>query len=115
MGAPPGNNFNPAGRPVGAVNKATGLARQAIAKFVDGNVERLSDWLDAIAEDDPLAAFNAFMSVVEYHIPKLARSETDLNLKITHDLDSLLRGRDRIAQGPIIDATETQKLISSDG
>lgn len=75
------------GRPPGAVNKATGNAREAIASFVEGNVERLNGWLDAIAEGvtdedgkilrkpDPQAAFDCVMAVCEYHIPKLARTE----------------------------------------
>lgn len=69
------NNFNPAGRPKGIPNKATSNAREAIKSFVDGNVDRLNGWLDLIAFKDPKAAFECFMSVVEYNIPKLARSE----------------------------------------
>lgn len=49
------------------------MAREAIAAFVDGNAERLSGWLDQIAEESPQKAFDAFMSVVEYHVPKLQR------------------------------------------
>ena len=59
-------------------SKTTKLAREAIASFVDGNAEKLQQWLDGIAEDPkhgPKAAFDCFMSVVEYHIPKLARTE----------------------------------------
>jgi hypothetical protein len=63
------------GRPKGAANKATLDARRAIADFVEGNVERLNGWLDAIAEENPMAAFDRFMSVVEFHIPRLARQE----------------------------------------
>lgn len=70
-----GQTGNPAGRPKGAVNKATANAREAIADFVDGNADKLTVWLERMAEDDPKAAFAAFMSVVEYHIPKLARTE----------------------------------------
>lgn len=74
-----GNNPTPPppgkGRPAGSVNKATANAREAIASFVEGNVERLNGWLDAIAEDSPKDAFGCFMDVIEYHIPKLARSE----------------------------------------
>ena len=58
--------------------KATKLAREAIAEFVDGNATHLQAWLDGIAKDPkhgPKAAFDCFMSVVEYHIPKLARTE----------------------------------------
>lgn len=84
------------GRPAGSPNKATSDARQAIAQFVDGNAHRLTEWLDQVAggvkvekEDpetgevtteyvvppNPAKAFDMFQSVVEYHIPKLARTE----------------------------------------
>lgn len=63
------------GRPKGVPNKATMAAREAIAAFVEGNVDRLYGWLDQIAEKNPEAAFKCFMDVVEYHVPKLARTE----------------------------------------
>lgn len=64
------------GRPKGLPNKTTVLAREAIARFVDGNADRLQDWLDQIAaEEGPKAAFNCFSDLLEYHIPKLARTE----------------------------------------
>lgn len=91
---------NVGGRPRGAVNKATATAREAIAAFVDDNSNRLESWLDQIAEGipqrkvetnevllnsdgsvkwlvepNPRSAFDAMQSVVEYHIPKLARIE----------------------------------------
>jgi len=69
-------NRNKGGRPKGVPNKATQAAREAIARFVDGNAGRLQEWLDQIAEQDgPLAAFKCFTEVVEYHVPKLARTE----------------------------------------
>jgi hypothetical protein len=84
-----------AGRPAGSPNKATSEARQAIASFVDGNAHRLTEWLDQVANGvkvieqtdegdilekyvvppNPAKAFDMFQSVVEYHIPKLARME----------------------------------------
>lgn len=78
-GARKGEVRNPKGRG-SSPNKATINAREAIAAFVDGNVERLNSWLDEIAEKDGAKdAFQCFMSVVEYHIPKLNR--TDGNVK----------------------------------
>jgi hypothetical protein len=69
------------GRQAGTPNKATQEARQAISTFVNGNAHRLTEWLDKVAEGDPdheikpnpAKAFELFQSVVEYHIPKLAR------------------------------------------
>ena len=69
------------GRVAGVPNKVTAQAREAIAMFVDGNAHRLTEWLDQVAngnEDtkpNPAKAFELFQSVVEYHVPKLARTE----------------------------------------
>ncbi len=74
-------------RPKGTPNRATARAREAIAAFVDGNASRLQGWLDKgadgviddegkyIVKPDPQKAFEMFQSVVEYHVPKLARTE----------------------------------------
>ena len=60
----------------GIANHATVNAREAIARFVDGNSNRLQEWLEKIAENEGAqAAFRCFMDVVEYHVPKLARTE----------------------------------------
>lgn len=59
-------------------SKTTVLAREAISKLVDGNAERLQEWLDQVASDErhgPLVAFKLMMEVMEYHVPKLARTE----------------------------------------
>ena len=57
-------------------NLATKNAREAIALLVDANSERMQGWLDQIAEKDgPMAAWRCLADVIEYHIPKLARTE----------------------------------------
>ena len=64
------------GRRKGVPNKATANAREAIARFVDGNASRLQGWLDEIYEDKgPMAAFECVKDLIEYHVPKLARTE----------------------------------------
>lgn len=84
---------NPNGRPRGVPNRATANAREAIARFVDGNSHKLAEWLETIEkEQGALAAFKCFTEVVEYHVPKLARTEHSgpdgkeipLSLKIEH-------------------------------
>lgn len=72
------------GRKPGSPNKATLLAREAVARLVDGNAERLQGWLDEIAADEkqgPAVAFKMLMDVMEYHIPKLARTESKIDVK----------------------------------
>lgn len=71
-----GESGNPRGKPVGALSKAKKNAREAIARLVDDNAERMQEWLDQIAEKDgPLVAWKCMNDVIEYHIPKLSRTE----------------------------------------
>ena len=92
--------INLGGRPKGSPNKATANAREAIAAFVDNNTNRMEELLEQIrsgipvrdaltgepimnsdgsikwlVEPNPKQAFDAMQSVIEYHIPKLARVE----------------------------------------
>ena len=77
------NRKKAGGRGLGTPNKTTQQAREAIALFVDGNAHRLAEWLDKVADGipdqdikpNPAKAFELFQSVVEYHVPKLARTE----------------------------------------
>jgi hypothetical protein len=78
-GSKPGElrgNAGKMGRKPGTPNKATSNAREAIALFVEGNAHRLQGWLDQIAEEQgPEKAVRCFLDLLEYHIPKLARTE----------------------------------------
>jgi len=70
-----------------AAERITAAAREAIARFVDGNAHRLQAWLDQVADGvqndegeyivkpDPEKAYSLFQSVIEYHVHKLARTE----------------------------------------
>ena len=64
------------GRPKGSVNRSTEHAREAIARLVDNNAARFEGWLEDIErKHGSLAAWRCMMDVIEYHIPKLQRSE----------------------------------------
>ena len=107
------DNLNRAGRPKGVGNKSTGMAREAIARFVDGNANKMEEWLQSVAygiqaadkegkpkfstegnpvyvvPPNPEKAFGMLQSVMEYHLPKLARTEhsgdEDQPVKIIHE------------------------------
>jgi hypothetical protein len=79
------------GRIKGTPNRSTANARQAIADFIDGNSHRLQEWLDEVAaKDGPKAAITCFISLLEFHVPKLARQEVSAagenGLKLTINL-----------------------------
>lgn len=63
------------GRPKGIPNKTTRDVREAIAKLAESTVDQVEVWLKAVATDDPGKALDLWLKLVEYHIPKLARTE----------------------------------------
>ncbi len=70
------NGRKTGGRKAGTPNKATAQAREAIAQFVEGNLDKFDDWLVKIEkEEGALAAFKCLTSLLEYHIPKMQRME----------------------------------------
>lgn len=68
-----GQSGNPAGRPVGSKNRATNAMREAMASLIDNNIDKMSGWLDQIGRDDPYAAFQCMLRLMEFHIPKMSR------------------------------------------
>jgi len=96
------------GKKKGSTNKSTTLAREAIASFVDNNSNRFERLLDKIENGvqddcgewierpDSKAAFDAITKVMEYHIPKLARTETNL----TGDVKTIIEMRTNIPFAP---------------
>lgn len=79
------------GRKKGVPNKATSTVREAIAKLADGHADRFIGWLDAVADGDmeagrppdPKGAADLYLKAIEYHIPKLARSDVNATVNGT--------------------------------
>jgi hypothetical protein len=61
------------GRKKGTPNKATADVRAAIALIAQRNVRKVEKWLEEV--EDPAKRVDLFLSMCEYHIPKLARTE----------------------------------------
>ena len=72
MAAPAGNNFNPKGRG-NTPNKTTKEIREAYQAFVENNIDDFQLWLGQI--DDPAKRFQIIITLSEYFIPKLNRTE----------------------------------------
>ena len=63
------------GRKVGVGNKTTVDVRNAIALIAQDNAGNFARWLGEVALEDPGKAADLYLKAIEYHIPKLARSE----------------------------------------
>jgi hypothetical protein len=63
------------GRKAGVGNKTTVDVRNAIALIAQDNAGNFARWLGEVAAEDPGKAADLYLKAIEYHIPKLARSE----------------------------------------
>ena len=80
---------------------STGRVRYALSQLAQNNVERVQEWLDAVAKvNGPKAALELFLKLLEYSVPKLTRTEikiedsagnTAVALLSMEDLQDLIR------------------------
>jgi len=63
------------GRTEGAINKVNKEIKEAVAKLVESNLDNMTEWLKIIAKKDPEKAMYIIINLLEYNVPKLARTE----------------------------------------
>jgi hypothetical protein len=62
---------NPRGRTTPEVRRL----RKAVADLLDKHRDDMETWLVKVADDDPKEAFRLMTGLIEYALPKLARTE----------------------------------------
>jgi hypothetical protein len=75
-----GGHREGAGRPKGTPNKVTNATREAFNELIENNLSNLSKWIKQVAAEDPKAALDVICKLAEYTTPKLARTETTLEV-----------------------------------
>lgn len=76
MAFPKGVSGNPKGKAPGTISKLDYECKWHISKLVDKMAPRLEEWLEQIYEQKgPEAAWDKFIQIIEYRLPKLARAE----------------------------------------
>lgn len=80
MGLPKGQTNNVNGRPKGVPNKSTTKTRDAVNLLIESKLQTLNKWLDEVAKEDPKGALDIMCKLMEYTTPKLARTETQLEV-----------------------------------
>lgn len=63
------------GRKEGTPNKITKDIKESYRLLLEANLDNLSVWLNQVAMKDPAKALNIILSISEYVVPKLERSE----------------------------------------
>ena len=65
------------GRQRGTANKATARLREAFTDLLEGNMGRLQELLDKVAEKNPQKALELLLKLSEFAIPKLRAIEVN--------------------------------------
>jgi hypothetical protein len=67
----PGNK----GKPKGAISHVKKDTQEAIKMLIESNLDNMTIWLSEIAKKNPEKAMYIIVNLLEYSIPKLARTE----------------------------------------
>jgi hypothetical protein len=67
--------INRLGRPAGALNRSNEMMKLSLARAANRTLDNLSDDLEKIRKKDPERAIELALKMMEYVIPKLARTE----------------------------------------
>jgi hypothetical protein len=67
--------INKAGRPVGAVNRSTEMMRLSVARATNKVLDDLPAIMAKMMQDDPKAAVDLAIKLLEFNLPKQSRVE----------------------------------------
>jgi hypothetical protein len=68
-------NINRAGKKPGTQNEQTRRMKESFAFLIEGNLDRMTEWLDQIAEVDPKSAMDIIIRLSERFVPKLSQQQ----------------------------------------
>ncbi len=99
------------GRQKGTPNRVTADIRAALRDLAERNADRVQEWLDRVAEDDPAEAIRLYLSLCRYVVPVLsAAAIADVTPK--RPIDALSKMTDEELLAHIIDTPEAVMLVT---
>ena len=81
-----GQSGNANGRPKGVPNASTERVKAFYLDLLDGNLERIQDWLNQTAAEDPAKALDFLLKLSPFVIPK----KTESDIKIDNPLKIII-------------------------
>lgn len=69
------SRINRGGRPKNAINRSTEMMKLSIARATNKVLDEMPAILEKLIKEDPKAAVDLAIKLLEFHIPKLSRME----------------------------------------
>lgn len=76
-----GKSGNEKGKPKGVKSSKTLILDTFCQDIIEGGIERFNDSMNKLAEKNPKMYVDAYLSLLEYVKPKLARHDTTVDTK----------------------------------
>jgi len=88
------------GRPVGSLNRSTEEMKLSIARATNKALNNLPSVMDRLIKDDPKAAMDLAIKLLEFNLPKLSRTEMKAEIEqkiqqVTIQIDNANRNTHR--------------------
>jgi len=77
------------GRPKGALNRSTEEMKLTIARAVNNTLSTISSDLQQIKKDDPIAAVNLALKLLEYTLPKMRSVDVKGSMEIDQRIQQI--------------------------
>jgi hypothetical protein len=77
------------GRPKGALNRSTEEMKLTIARAVNNTLSTISSDLQEIKKDDPIAAVNLALKLLEYTLPKMRSVDVKGSMEIDQRIQQI--------------------------
>lgn len=77
------------GRPKGALNRSTEEMKLTIARAVNNTLSTISSDLQQIKKDDPIAAVNLALKLLEYTLPKMRSVDMKGSLEVDQRIQQI--------------------------
>jgi hypothetical protein len=77
------------GRPKGAINRSTEMAKLTLARLASKGLDNISEDIDKIRKDNPVKAAEIYLKLLEYVIPKLKSVDMRVDAEVTAKIEKL--------------------------
>ena len=77
------------GRPKGALNRSTEEMKLTIARAVNNTLSTISSDLENIKKEDPIAAVNLALKLLEYTLPKMRSVDMKGSLEVDQRIQQI--------------------------